>query len=442
MRRFGSTFPISAEIFADKREVVIRDIFPDISRTSCFVFPIDGNQRHQNPVPASTGRNSRPDLIISMDVGLPAGRCVIPAYRRTSNESPDGTPVVAGASRVRQRPTLLPPDNGAGILEDGRSSSIAFQGRLSAGTVYTATSGADARSFAVVVPAYNEGLVIGSVVLLAQKHVDRVIVVDDGSTDRTAETARLAGADVIEMPENGGKAKAMMAGFARARALGYEVVVMLDGDGQHDPDEIPIVAAPVLAGEADLVIGSRFLDAGAEIPAYRRAGQVVLNGFTNLSVDGGFATTDSQSGFRALSHRALESLTFASEGYNIESDMIAHFAPLDLRITEVPISVTYDVPHKHKKNPVSHGFGVLTKIMELIGYRRPLLIFGVPGSVIAFFGIGLEIYTFSELYRINQFHYVMFTIGMTALILGLLLVSSGLILNFLVSMIQRVSAKT
>lgn len=307
--------------------------------------------------------------------------------------------------------------------------------------VHPATARADPRQFAVVVPAYNEALVIGSVVLQAQKHSDRVIVVDDGSADRTAAVARLAGADVIEMPENGGKAKAMMAGFARARELGYEAVVMLDGDGQHDPDEIPAVAAPVLVGEADLVIGSRFLDIKADIPKYRIAGQKVLNGFTNLSVDGGFATTDSQSGFRALSRRALENLTFASEGYNIESDMIAHFAPLDLRMTEVPITVTYDVPHKHKKNPLSHGFGVLTKIMELIGYRRPLLVFGIPGSVIAFFGIGLEIYTFSELYRVNQFHYIIFTLGLTALILGLLLISSGLILNFLVSMIKRVSVK-
>ena len=161
---------------------------------------------------------------------------------------------------------------------------------------------------AAIIPAYNEGLVIGSVVLQARQHADRVIVVDDGSSDRTAAIARLAGADVIEMPENGGKAKAMMAGFARARDLGYEVVVMLDGDGQHDPDEIPVVAAPVLAGEADLVIGSRFLNSGADIPRYRVAGQKVLNGFTNLStrVHGGdgFSTTDSQSGFRALGRRA------------------------------------------------------------------------------------------------------------------------------------------
>ena len=285
---------------------------------------------------------------------------------------------------------------------------------------------------AAVIPAYNEGLVIGSVVLQAKQHVDRVIVVDDGSTDRTAEIARLAGAEVIRMPENGGKASALMAGFSRARALGYAAVVTLDGDGQHDPAEIPVVAAPVLAGEADLVIGSRFLDIKADIPKYRVAGQKVLNGFTNLSTDGGFSTTDSQSGFRALSRRALENLNFSSEGYNIESDMIAHFASLGLAMTEVPISVTYDVPHKHKKNPVSHGFGVLARIVGLIGYKRPLLSFGIPGGLLTLLGLGAEIFTFSRYYHAGDFHYIVFTGGFAALILGLMLVTSGLILNSLV----------
>lgn len=311
-------------------------------------------------------------------------------------------------------------------------------GGFGVGAAEPVPGGAGTCPFAVVAPAYNEGLVIGSVVLLAKKHADRVIVVDDGSADRTAEIARLAGADVIRMPENGGKAKAMMAGFTRARELGYEAVVMLDGDGQHDPDEIPTVAAPVLEGEADLVIGSRFLDIKAEIPKYRVAGQKVLNRFTNLSVDSGtFATTDSQSGFRALSRRALDNLTFASEGYNIESDMIAHFAPLDLRMTEVPISVTYDVPHKHKMNPVSHGIGVLVKVIGLVSYKRPLLVFGIPGVIITAAGIGLEIYTISDFFRSGQFHYIVFPLGMTALILGLLLVASGLILNFLMLMVRH-----
>ncbi|OQC65287.1 MAG: Glycosyltransferase AglJ [Euryarchaeota archaeon ADurb.Bin009] len=164
----------------------------------------------------------------------------------------------------------------------------------------------------------------------------------------------------------------------------------------------------------------------------------MLTRFTNLSADGGnFVATDSQSGFRALSRRALENLTFTSEGYNIESDMIAYLAPLDLKVTEVPITVTYDVPHKHKKNPISHGFGVLARIVEVIGHRRPLLIFGIPGGIIALFGIGLEIYTFSVFFRAGQLHYVAVIFGITALILGLLLISSGLVLNFLVSMMKR-----
>ncbi|KAF5039489.1 Glycosyl transferase family 2 [anaerobic digester metagenome] len=318
-------------------------------------------------------------------------------------------------------------------------AQVAGDGVRAAGRV-GAKSSDNGATIAAFIPADNEGMVIGSVVLQARLHADPVIVVDDGSADRTADIARLAGADVIEMPENGGKAKAMMAGFAWARALSYEAVVMLDGDGQHNPAQIPAVAAPVLAGEADLVIGSRFLEIQAEIPKYRIAGQKVLNGFTNLSVDGGtFATTDSQSGFRALSRRALENLTFVSEGYNIESDMIAHFAPLGLKMTEVPISVTYDVPHKHKKNPVSHGFGVLARIVGLIGYKRPLLSFGISGLFVTLFGIGAEFYTFSEYYRIGQFHYIVFTGGFAALILGLLLVTSGLILNSLV-MITKSSA--
>ena len=346
------------------------------------------------------------------------------------------------------RSVCLPP---SGLLSRGWNpipGEIRFSGRTILEkprdiTGTSATPVAEHPQFAVIAPAYNEALVIGSIVLQAKKHTDRVIVVDDGSIDQTAEIARLAGADIIRLPENAGKAKAMMAGFSRARELGYDAVVVIDGDGQHDPDEIPAVVAPVIAGEADLVIGSRFLNTRAEIPAYRRAGQLVLNRFTNLSVDGGgFTTTDSQSGFRALSRRALENLTFASEGYNIETDMIVHFASRNLRMTEVPISVTYDVPHKHKKNPLSHGFGVLTRIAGLIGYKQPLLFFGVPGGVIAFFGIALELYTFSEFYRINQFHYIVFTLGITALILGLLLVSSGLILNFLVSMIERRAGET
>jgi len=344
---------------------------------------------------------------------------VTPIPRGTVNAPKDLLP--AQKEDTEERSTLLVEE-----LADRADRSLGREAKAQPDTI---------RTLVAIIPAYNEGLVIGSVVLQARQHADRVIVVDDGSKDKTTEIARLAGADVIRFETNQGKAHAMMAGFERARDLGYSIVVMLDGDGQHDPNEIPVVAAPVIAGTADLVIGSRYLDIEADIPKYRVAGQKVLNGFTNLS--SGFTSTDSQSGYRALSRKALDNLTFSSEGYDIESDMIAHFAPLGLKIQEVPISVTYNVPHKHKKNPVSHGFDVLTKIVGYIGYKRPLLLFGIPGAILTCIGIGSGLYTFSALYETGQFHYIVFTGGISALMSGLLLVTSGLILNSLVIIMKN-----
>ena len=118
---------------------------------------------------------------------------------------------------------------------------------------------------AVIIPAYNEELTIGSVVLRARMFSDTVIVVDDGSADRTSETALMAGARVLRMAANGGKAAAVMRGFAELENVDYTVVVMMDADGQHYPEDLPRVIAPILTDEADLVIGSRFIKGGAKV---------------------------------------------------------------------------------------------------------------------------------------------------------------------------------
>lgn len=290
-------------------------------------------------------------------------------------------------------------------------------------------------ALAAVIPAYNEAPYIATVVLLARKHVDCVIVVDDGSSDKTAEIAGLAGAEVIRMGVNKGKARALSAGINHAQALGYGAVVMLDGDGQHDPDEIPAVAAPVLEGTADIVIGSRFLEIQSDIPKYRERGQRVLNGLTTAA--SGFDSTDSQSGFRALGRDVLASFSFTSEGYNIESDMITCFSKQGCRIVEVPISVTYDLPHSHKKNPFAHGFDVLSRLIAVIGYQRPLLFFGVPGGIVFVVGIIIEIFVFFRLFGQEVFHHIAFMGGIAALTIGLLLMLCGLILNSLVAIMKE-----
>jgi glycosyltransferase involved in cell wall biosynthesis len=287
----------------------------------------------------------------------------------------------------------------------------------------------------VVIPAYNEELVIGSVVLKACRIVNKVIVVDDGSVDRTAEVARYAGADVIRLEANQGKAHALLLGLERARDLGCTAAVTLDGDGQHTTDDIARVVRPVLDGKADLVIGSRFLKKKNGIPAYRRAGQKALDVFT--SVGSGYACTDSQSGFRAFSKKALANLDIVSQGYRIESDIIAHFVERGLVIGEVPIAVRYEVPHKHKMNPMSHGMTVLAHLINMISYRRPLIAFGLPGAALMLGGIFAEVYVFTELNTNGVFHDIIAFGSAFVILLGMLLVIAGLILNVLVPLMKQ-----
>ena len=285
-----------------------------------------------------------------------------------------------------------------------------------------------ARRVLVAIPCYNEGLTIGSLVLKARAHADEVLVIDDGSTDDTAAIARLSGASVLVHERQQGKGAGVLDAMRYGREHGYDALVLIDGDGQHNPDEIPPVVAPILEVGADLVIGSRFLGTDAEIPAYRRFGQHVLNIFTNVSAD--YKSTDSQSGFRALSRRALEAAeTFASEGYNVESDMIAYLSTRGLAIAEVPISVRYEVPHRHKKNPVTHGIGVLSNIAALIGARSPLLFFGLPGIAILLVGAVIDTWAIARFSATAQVPVLASVVGGLLTVVGALLVGAAIVLK-------------
>lgn len=288
----------------------------------------------------------------------------------------------------------------------------------------------------VAIPCYNEGLTIGSLVLKARRHAAEVLVIDDGSRDDTASIARLSGATVLVHERQQGKGAGVLDAMRYGREGGFDAVVLIDGDGQHNPDEIPAVVAPVLDGKADLVIGSRFLGTRADVPLYRRFGQIVLNIFTNASAD--FKSSDSQSGFRALSNRALEiAAGFITDGYNVESDMIAYLSAREIEITEVPISVRYEVPHKHKKNPITHGLGVLANIIALIGARRPLLSFGVPGLVLASLGLLLGTIAAAQFSATSQVPIFSSIIGGLLIAAGLLLIGAALVLKSLTILLRH-----
>jgi len=254
------------------------------------------------------------------------------------------------------------------------------------------------QKFAVtaILPAYNEEVSIGSMVLRTKQYADRVIVIDDGSTDRTAEVAELAGAEVFRHPENMGKGAALKSGFEIAVQNETSIIVTMDSDGQHDPADIPKLTAPILAGEADMVNGSRYVGGNEKnTPAYRRVGQTVLDKVTNFNC--GLKITDTQSGFRVFACSAISSFKFRNNGFGIESEMLTDAANAGLRIKEVEIGVRYDVDCS-TEHPLSHGVRVLVKVLHDVELNRPLYYFTVPGMVMG--GIG----TFMGLIFLRQFY--------------------------------------
>jgi glycosyltransferase involved in cell wall biosynthesis len=276
-----------------------------------------------------------------------------------------------------------------------------------------------------VIPAFNEERFIGSVVLKARRYASTVIVVDDGSTDATAWIAEAAGAKVVRHERNRGKGAALDTGFQAAAEIAPAAVVTLDADFQHRPRELLRLLEPVLAGEADIVVGSRYLEGKGGVPRHRIWGHRVFTWVTNVA--SGIAVSDSQSGFRAFSPRALEAIGFSSEGFAVESEMQFLAQEHGLRIAEAPVSALYeDGP---KRPVVAHGLLVLNGVLRLIGQYRPLLFFGVPGVVLAIVGLGWGIYVVRIYQQAQQLAIGYALISVLLFMLGSLSLFAGIILH-------------
>lgn len=272
---------------------------------------------------------------------------------------------------------------------------------------------------AVLLPAYNEEVSIASMVLLSLQYADEVIVIDDGSSDRTLEVSRLAGATVLSHNTNKGKGAALKTGFKYAQD--YDIIVTIDADGQHNPSEIPDVIKPIMEDRADIVNGSRYI-AGKDTttPTYRRVGQTVLDNATYLA--SGVKLTDTQSGFRAFSSKSIEYFNFDPNGFGIESDMLIEASVNKLRIVEVEITVRYDV-NTTTDNPIVQGFSVLMRILELMRFNRPLYFYGISGSIVLFLGILIILTVKASLFTNNIY---ISAIGYFIVVMGLFLLFFGL----------------
>lgn len=277
------------------------------------------------------------------------------------------------------------------------------------------------------IPAFNEEKKIGSIIEKTREHVDYILVCDDGSSDLTAKVAGKFGAVVMAHPTNRGKGAALKTAFNHAKTMGCDIVVMLDADGQHDPSEIPALIKPISTGQADMVLGSRYLE-GAEMnaPSYRRFGLSIFNSLSNKT--GNHNVTDTQSGFRAFSTRALDiMLRSETEGYGVETEQLALAQQEGLRIVEVPVAIKYGDKKTSKLNPLSHAAELFETMLRLVVEDRPSMI-GIPGLGLMIIGVISGLY-FLWGFNVNRYFSLpiaLITIGTS--LMGTLLVITSLLL--------------
>ncbi len=287
------------------------------------------------------------------------------------------------------------------------------------------------------IPAYNEEKTIARVVLQVQKYVDKVIVCDDGSHDMTGEIAASLGATVLRHESNMGKGATLRTLFEASRKMGAKVIVTIDGDGQHDPSEVPMVARPVLEGNADICIGTRLHEKNS-IPVSRQVGNKLLTLITN------FGSTrkiiDTQSGFRAYSSQALEKIVVREEGMGVDSQILKEADKNNLRIAESLVSVNYE-DGRSKRNPLGHLANVILSTAHYAAEERPLLLLGVPGLIALGVGLiygllALAIYTETKQFI---FAYALLAVGAT--LMGAFAILIALVLYTLASMFRRLRSQ-
>ncbi len=212
-----------------------------------------------------------------------------------------------------------------------------------------------------VIPGLNEEKSIGNVILGASKYCDRVVVVDDGSQDKTKDISINSGAFVISHLFNLGTGAALSTGIKVALKEGADIVVTMDGDGQHDPEDIPNLLKPLMDGTADVVIGSRFLGNIKTMPFHKKIGNKFLSFITSMRC--GEKITDSQSGFRAYSQKVLKSILHISADYSWASEFLMLIMNSEFRFVEVPIKTIY-MEERIKGTGIIDGFKILMNMLR------------------------------------------------------------------------------
>ena len=289
------------------------------------------------------------------------------------------------------------------------------------------------------IPAFNEEKNIAKMIVKLKKIYDEIIVCNDGSTDLTGEIAENLGVIVINHKQNLGYGAGINSIIKKSKEIDTDILVTFDADGQHKVEDVKKVIEPIKNGDADLVIGSRFLSKTKEkIPGYRKIGINIITKVTNAGLKK--KITDSQSGFRAYSKDLISKLDISDMGMGISTEILIKTNSLGFRIAEIPITILYE-GKTSTQNPISHGTSVLFSTIKYTSIEHPLKFYGIPSLI--FFVIGLS-FTFlsidyyMEVGRINP-NVTIVAAGTTAIAV-ILLVASVLFYS-LANIVERNKSK-
>ena len=285
------------------------------------------------------------------------------------------------------------------------------------------------------IPAFNEEKNIAAIITKLADITDTIIVCNDGSSDLTSDIAEKMGAFVINHEKNLGYGAAIRSIFLKAKELDGDILVTFDADGQHRIEDIEKVTKPIIDQEADLVIGSRFLDESEkEVPQYRKVGIKVITKITNASIKK--QLTDSQSGFRAYSKKVLAELNPSELGMGISTEILIKASSKNFRITEVPIKILY-AGDTSTHNPVSHGSSVILSTIKYTSIEHPLKFYGIPSMILFIIGISFT-YLSAEYYaEIGRLNTNLTIIAAGTILIAVVLLITSILLYSLVSVVRE-----
>ena len=285
------------------------------------------------------------------------------------------------------------------------------------------------------IPAFNEEKNIAAIITKLADVADSLIVCNDGSSDLTSDIAEKMGVFVINHEKNLGYGAAIRSIFLKAKELDGDILVTFDADGQHRIEDIEKVTKPIIDQEADLVIGSRFLDESEkEVPRYRKVGIKVITKITNASIKK--QLTDSQSGFRAYSKKVLNELNPSELGMGISTEILIKASSKNFRITEVPIKILY-AGDTSTHNPVSHGSSVILSTIKYTSIEHPLKFYGIPSMILFIIGISFT-YLSAEYYaEIGRLNTNLTIIAAGTVLIAVVLLITSILLYSLVSVVRE-----